>query len=162
MRIAMEEYRKTVLVAFAEVEDGLANYRLFSEQRHVQEKRVEALRKSLSLAETRYMGGITEYLEVLDAQREVFDAELEHSITIQAQLVSLALLYKALGGGWPVASPGAGCCAPAPSPCSTPAPLPPPMPSGNTFAVPPPPSPSVSPVGAPPPPPPPPPLPPSR
>lgn len=100
MRIAMEEYRKTVLEAFREVEDALVDYRRYTEQRGVEAQRVEALRKVLSLAETRYVGGVGTYLEVLDAQRALFDAELEQARTVAAQLVALTRLYKALGGGW--------------------------------------------------------------
>jgi multidrug efflux system outer membrane protein len=133
MRAAMEAYRGTVLFAFAEVEDGLANYRYYTEQRGVQEQRVAALSRVLELSETRYEGGVAEYLEVLDAQRELFDAELEQAETVQAQLVSLTRLYKALGGGWTLAE--AGPCLPPPLP-SPPAPvagasagLPPPAPA---------------------------------
>ena len=100
MRAAMEVYRKSVLVAFAEVESGLVDFRRFGEQRGVQARRLEALRKVLDLAETRYRGGVAQYLEVLDAQRGLFDAELEEAQTIASHLVSLTFLYKALGGGW--------------------------------------------------------------
>jgi NodT family efflux transporter outer membrane factor (OMF) lipoprotein len=108
MRIAMEDYRRIVLAAFGEVEDALVGYRRFGEQRAVQAKRVESLRKVLELAEIRYEGGVSEYLEVLDAQRGLFDAEIEEAETIQNHLVSLTALYKALGGGW---DPAFGACA---------------------------------------------------
>jgi multidrug efflux system outer membrane protein len=62
--------------------------------------RVEAQRQVLSLAETRYRGGVSPYLEVLDAQRELFDSELERVATIGEQLTSVVRLYRALGGGW--------------------------------------------------------------
>jgi outer membrane protein, multidrug efflux system len=122
MRAAMEQYRRVVLAAFAEVESALVSYRRFSEQRGVGERRLEALRKVLELAEVRYVGGKTEYLEVLDAQRALFDAELEQADTIQAQLVSLTALYKALGGGWDpsTAPPVCGTRSPLPV-CPTPA-----------------------------------------
>jgi multidrug efflux system outer membrane protein len=55
----------------------------------------------LELAELRYRGGVAAYLEVLDAQRSLFDAELSEASTVRDQLVSLIQLYKALGGGWP-------------------------------------------------------------
>jgi multidrug efflux system outer membrane protein len=120
MRAAMEAYRRVVLAAFGEVETGLVAFRRFGEQRHVQDRRVYALRKVLDLAETRYVGGKTEYLEVLDAQRALFDAELEHLDALRGHLVSLTFLYKALGGGWDASLPvGAPACAP-------PAPPPPP------------------------------------
>jgi len=160
MRAAMEAYRGTVLFAFAEVEDGLANYRHYTEQRVVQGQRVAALSRVLELSETRYEGGVAEYLEVLDAQRELFDAELEQAATVQAQLVSLTRLYKALGGGWTLAETGP--CLP-PSPPSPPAPvvhapsgLPP---SATARPAPPPAARPAAPALVVPPPPPPPPLP---
>ncbi len=110
MRAAMEAYRKTVLAAFAEVEDGLVDFRRFGEQRVAQESRVEALRKVLWLAEERYKGGVAQYLEVLDAQRALFDAEIEQEDTIRLHLVALTQLYKALGGGW-----DASCQVPGPA-----------------------------------------------
>ena len=72
-----------------------------------QADRVEAERKVLELAELRYRGGVADYLEVLDAQRSLFDAELDEAQTIGANLTSLVRLYKALGGGWnPARAPG--------------------------------------------------------
>jgi multidrug efflux system outer membrane protein len=77
------------------------SYRKFGEQRAAQATRVEAERKVLELADLRYRGGVAAYLEVLDAQRSLFVAELDETQTIGAHLVSLVQLYKALGGGWP-------------------------------------------------------------
>ena len=68
-----------------------------------QAARVLAERKVLELAELRYKGGVTAYLEVLDAQRSLFNSELDQAQTIGSHLVSLVQLYKALGGGWPAA-----------------------------------------------------------
>jgi multidrug efflux system outer membrane protein len=62
---------------------------------------VKAERKVLELCELRYKGGVSAYLEVLDAQRSLFTAELDEAQTIGSNLVSLVRLYKALGGGWP-------------------------------------------------------------
>ena len=53
--------------------------------------------------EVRYRGGVADYLEVLDAQRSQFSAEMDEVQAITGQLVSLIRLYKALGGGWPTA-----------------------------------------------------------
>jgi multidrug efflux system outer membrane protein len=50
----------------------------------------------------RYRGGVAAYLEVLDAQRSLFDAELEEAQAIGNQLIALVRLYKSLGGGWPM------------------------------------------------------------
>jgi multidrug efflux system outer membrane protein len=62
--------------------------------------RAEAERKVLELAELRYRGGVAAYLEVLDAQRSLFDAELDETSATRDELVALIQLYKALGGGW--------------------------------------------------------------
>ena len=68
---------------------------------HGQEAAVLPGPSPLELAEARYEGGVADYLEVLDAQRSLFQAELEQSEIISQHLVSLVRLYKALAGGWP-------------------------------------------------------------
>jgi multidrug efflux system outer membrane protein len=103
MRQTLYQYEQSVLLAFREVEDTLIAYGKAGEQRASQGRRVEAERKVLELAEVRYRGGVTDYLEILDSQRSLFDAELDHVEAIRSQLVSLVRLYKALGGGWPPA-----------------------------------------------------------
>jgi multidrug efflux system outer membrane protein len=103
-RQALYTYENTVLEAFRETEDALVTYRRTGEQRTSQSSRVVAERKVLELAELRYRGGVADYLEVLDAQRSLFDAELAETDTIATHLISLVRLYKALGGGWPVAT----------------------------------------------------------
>jgi multidrug efflux system outer membrane protein len=94
-------YERTILQAFRETEDSLVTYRKTGEQRSAQADRVAAERKVLELCELRYKGGVAAYLEVLDAQRSLFGAELDEAQTIGSHLVSLVRLYKALGGGWP-------------------------------------------------------------
>lgn len=101
MRQSLSRYEGSVLQAFRDVEDSLVALRKTGEQRVAQRARVEAERKGLELSEVRYSGGVTDYLEVLDAQRSLFSAELDEVQTIAAQLVSLVQLYKSLGGGWP-------------------------------------------------------------
>lgn len=105
-RQALYAYESTVLDAFRETEDALVTYRTAGEQRQAQANRVEAERKVLELAALRYRGGVADYLEVLDAQRSLFDAELEETQSIGNQLIALVRLYKALGGGWPVTPQG--------------------------------------------------------
>jgi multidrug efflux system outer membrane protein len=102
-RQTLYEYERTILQAFRETEDALVAYQKTGEQRGVQANRVRAERKVLELAELRYRGGVAAYLEVLDAQRSLFGAEIDETQTITANLVSLVQLYKALGGGWPPA-----------------------------------------------------------
>jgi multidrug efflux system outer membrane protein len=100
-RQALYAYENTVLGAFRETEDALVTYRTSGEQRTAQTSRVAAERKVLDLAETRYRGGVAAYLEVLDAQRSLFDAEIDEAQSIGAHLSALVGLYRALGGGWP-------------------------------------------------------------
>ena len=102
-RQTLYAYERTILQAFRETEDALVAYRKTGEQRGAQTARVNAERKVLELAELRYRGGVAAYLEVLDAQRSLFGAEIDEAQTIGGQFVSLVRLYKALGGGWPSA-----------------------------------------------------------
>ena len=100
-RQTLYAYERTILQAFRETEDALVAYRKTGEQRAAQGGRVAAEHKVLELAELRYKGGVAAYLEVLDAQRSLFGAELDETQSIGSNLVSLVRLYKALGGGWP-------------------------------------------------------------
>ena len=100
-RQTLYEYERTILQAFRETEDALVAYQKTGEERVAQANRVTAERKVLELAELRYRGGVAAYLEVLDAQRSLFGAEIDEAQTITENLVSLVQIYKALGGGWP-------------------------------------------------------------
>src|SRR5262245_35661138 len=97
---AVAQYEQTILVAFREVEDALVAVMTAVEQVTAQEKQVKALQTALHLANLRYNGGIANYLDVLIAQRNLFDAELSLASTRRLHLVSVVQLYKALGGGW--------------------------------------------------------------
>lgn len=99
-RQQLYSYESTILQAFREVEDSLIDYQKFGEQRISQAARVEANRRVLELAEVRYRGGVSNYLEVLDAQRSLFDSQLDSVVSVRDELVALIRLYKALGGGW--------------------------------------------------------------
>jgi multidrug efflux system outer membrane protein len=100
MRQTLYFYESTIQQAFREVEDGLITYQKKGEQRVSQKARVAAERQVLNLAELRYQGGTASYLEVLDAQRSLFSAELDEVAAVSDQLKSMVELYKALGGGW--------------------------------------------------------------
>lgn len=99
-REAVANYQRTIYVAFSEVADSLAAYRKTSEQRGHQERLVEALRESTRLATQRYQGGLDSYLPVLDAQRNLFQGELDLARLRRQELTSIVQLYRALGGGW--------------------------------------------------------------
>lgn len=99
-RQVLARYEKTLLVAFKEVEDALVAAQTAGRQRDAQAEQVAALQSALRLATLRYQGGITGYLDVLIARRNLFDAELALADTHRLHLVSIVQLYKALGGGW--------------------------------------------------------------
>ena len=101
---AFAQYEQTILIAFREVEDALVAVTTAVEQTAAQERQVKALQTALRLANLRYTGGIANYLDVLIAQRNLFDAELSLASTRRLHLVSVVQLYKALGGGWLPAS----------------------------------------------------------
>ena len=99
-RQAGAQYKQAILMAFKEVEDALAGAAMAREQADAQERQVNALKAALRLANLRYKGGLANYLDVLIAQRNLFDAELALATTRRLYLTSVVQLYKALGGGW--------------------------------------------------------------
>jgi multidrug efflux system outer membrane protein len=103
-REALVNYQRAVYTAFREVSDSLAAYAKTREQRTEQQRLVETLRESTRLANERYQGGLDSYLPVLDAQRNLFQGELELAGLRQRELASIVQLYRALGGGWSPAS----------------------------------------------------------
>ncbi len=114
-RQALAHYEQTILVAFKEVEDALVAVTTARKQRQAQVQQVEALRSALHLANLRYKGGLANYLDVLIAQRNLFEAELSLTGTHRLHLVSIVQLYKALGGGWsPAGTQGAAATASTP------------------------------------------------
>ena len=105
-RQALAAYTKAVQSAFAEVEDALVARRTGAEERAVLARQVEALTRARRLAGLRYEAGESSYLEVLDAERSLFRAELELSRAQRDELEATVDLMKALGGGWePTPSP---------------------------------------------------------
>jgi multidrug efflux system outer membrane protein len=93
-------YQKTCIVALSEVEQSLQNVRTYKEEWTARNRQVVAARKNLELSNARYYNGYISYLEVLDIERSLFDAELSLSELTQNQLSSMIQLYRALGGGW--------------------------------------------------------------
>jgi multidrug efflux system outer membrane protein len=93
-------YQQTIQNAFREVSDALVEHRKRREFRTEQEQLVEALREAARLANTRYQGGVTSYLEVLDSERQLFDSELALAQSQRDELLAVVRLYRALGGGW--------------------------------------------------------------
>ncbi|KXU86868.1 RND transporter [Caballeronia megalochromosomata] len=101
---ALLTYQKAIQVAFQEVDDALIASQKLHEQLEVQGRQVTALATYSRLARARYEGGYTSYIEVLDAERSLFNAELSQAQTQAAALVSYVTLYKVMGGGWVVAA----------------------------------------------------------
>jgi multidrug efflux system outer membrane protein len=99
-REALARYEQVIAQAFREVEDALVAHRRAREALARQTEAVRASRAALDIAEQRYTSGLTSYLDVLDAQRTLLTAEVAESRTLLAQLVAVARLYRALGGGW--------------------------------------------------------------
>jgi len=93
-------YETTVLNAFAEVENSLASIRTYRSEFAARQVQVTATEKSLALSKALYDNGYTSFLQVLDAERELYNSQFEKSIALQNQLISTVRLYKALGGGW--------------------------------------------------------------
>ncbi|WP_321908225.1 efflux transporter outer membrane subunit [Paraburkholderia sp. J11-2] len=99
---ALFAYENAIRVAFQQVNDALIGVQKSREQFVIQSRQVGSLRKYLRLARLRYEGGYTSYLEVLDAERNLFSAELQQTQTRAATLTNLVNLYMAMGGGWVV------------------------------------------------------------
>ena len=97
--IAVATYEKTVQTAFRKVADALAGRRYLAEQVEAQERGTLAQRRIADLARKRYREGVSTYLEVLDAERNLFAAEQALIELRRAQVDNLVTLYVALGGG---------------------------------------------------------------
>jgi NodT family efflux transporter outer membrane factor (OMF) lipoprotein len=98
--LALAVYQQTIQTAFREVSDALIAYRKVKEVRVQQELLVFTLKDRSQLAYLRYDGGVDTLLNALDADRDLFSAELSLNQTRRNELLSLVQLYKALGGGW--------------------------------------------------------------
>jgi multidrug efflux system outer membrane protein len=97
---AVIAYQQTVRQAFREVSDALIGYRKLREFREQQTLLVAAATDARRLAQVRYEGGVTSYLEVLDADTRLFDAELGLAQAELSELSTFVEIYRALGGGW--------------------------------------------------------------
>ena len=96
----LAQYEKAAQNGFREVADALIAIEKLKEVRAEQETQVVALQDASSLSRLRYDTGLANYLEVLIADQDLFDAELELARTRGAELNSVVQLYRALGGGW--------------------------------------------------------------
>jgi multidrug efflux system outer membrane protein len=97
---ALVQYQKAIQAAFTEVSNALIAHRRVRESRVQQEALVAALQDRKRLAYVRYRGGVDTQLNALDADRDLFQAELTLRQIKLNELLSVVQLYKAPGGGW--------------------------------------------------------------
>ena len=97
---AMLIYESTLQQALREVEDAQIAIRTYNDEYGARTRQAVAARNAARLSRARYDGGVVDYLEVLDSERSLFDAELQQSATLRRYLNSIVQLYKAVGGGW--------------------------------------------------------------
>jgi len=97
---ALVKYLQTVQTAFREVDDSLVDQRKSRERLAVQGDQVTALKNTRRLAGLRYDNGYSSYLEVLDAERSLFNGQLSQVQTKGGLFQSLVNVYKTMGGGW--------------------------------------------------------------
>ena len=105
---ALAQYQRAALNSYREVADALVSIEKYGVQRAEYETGVEALRDATQLSRARYDTGLSSYLEVLIADQQLFQQELRLAEARGEQWRALALLYRALGGGWqPESQPAA-------------------------------------------------------
>jgi len=97
---AKVQYERSVTNAFVEVADALVAYQKLAATEHELVTAVDAYREAVRVSNSRYLSGLSDYLEVLQAQRQLFPAEQQLAQTRYQRLESLVNLYRALGGGW--------------------------------------------------------------
>jgi len=97
---SVANYRQSVLTAFQQVEDGISNLSTLSQALTTQSAAVEDARRALTIANNRYVGGVTTYLDVITAQTTLLNSQRLATQLLGQQMVSAVYLVKALGGGW--------------------------------------------------------------
>ena len=97
---SVANYRESVLVAFQQVEDGLSGLALLNQAAKTQQAAVADSRRALDIANSRYVGGVTTYLDVITAQSALLNNERLATQLLGQQMVTSVFLVKALGGAW--------------------------------------------------------------
>ena len=97
---SVANYRESVLVAFQQVEDGLSGLALLDQAAKTQQAAVADSRRALEIANNRYVGGVTTYLDVITAQTTLLNNERLATQLLGQQMVTSVYLVKALGGAW--------------------------------------------------------------
>ncbi|MEW6441174.1 MAG: efflux transporter outer membrane subunit [bacterium] len=103
---ALVGYQQVIQAAFREVEDALVDQRRSREQLEAQTREVEALAQTVHFARVRFDNGYTSFIEVLDAERSLFETDLARIQTKGILFQSLVNCYKSMGGGWVVEAEG--------------------------------------------------------
>lgn len=103
---ALVQYLQVILQALKEVDNSLIAHRRSKESFKVQNARVEVLKEYLRLARLQYNNGLVDYLNVLDAERRLFAAQLDLAREQSNIFLTLVDIYKALGGGWVIDAEG--------------------------------------------------------
>lgn len=93
-------YQRAIYGALREVSDAMVSFDRLREQRNQEEQLVHTLEETVRLSDLRYRGGLDSYLQVLDAQRNLFNGQLTLAQLRLQERVSVVQLYRALGGGW--------------------------------------------------------------
>jgi outer membrane protein TolC len=93
-------YRKTVIAAVQDADTAIADYGAQQERVRRLSQAITASARAVDLAEQRYDRGLTDFLNVIDARRQLYGLEDEYTTAQQSAAESFVLLYKALGGGW--------------------------------------------------------------
>jgi NodT family efflux transporter outer membrane factor (OMF) lipoprotein len=97
---SVANYREAVLEAFQQVEDGLSGLSFLDQAAKAQQLAVDDSRRALDIANNRYVGGVTTYLDVITAQSTLLTNERLAAQLLGQQMVTSVFLVKALGGGW--------------------------------------------------------------
>jgi multidrug efflux system outer membrane protein len=97
---ALYGYQQTIQNAFREVDDALLDRGKSGQRLDALSRQLKALRNYARLARMRYDEGYTSFLEVLDAERSLFNVELAHTASQNVLFRSLINIYKSMGGGW--------------------------------------------------------------
>ncbi|HEU0179109.1 MAG TPA: efflux transporter outer membrane subunit [Blastocatellia bacterium] len=101
---AVANYRGSVLNALREVQDALTGLAVLSDAQKSQQEAVDSARRTVDIANNRYVGGLVSYLDVVNAQQTLLNDENQMAVIRGQKLVNSVLLVKALGGGWDSAS----------------------------------------------------------
>ena len=93
-------YRQTVLTAFQQVEDSLAQLRILSEEAGITDRAVKAAQRSLEISTIQYRGGLTNYLQVITSQTSTLQNQRTAVDILTRRMAASVFLIQALGGGW--------------------------------------------------------------